>query len=87
MYFRACRILMEFYTSDKRRTWKRYVWVRLFDEFQCCVVKKSKDESTETKRRFEKEAGILDSVKGEKYCPVFAIFPRALGDHDGVLLL
>ena len=63
---------MEFY-SDKRRTWKRYVWVRLFGEFQyiageprCVVVKKSKGESAETKRRFEKEAGILDSVKGHK---------------------
>ena len=75
MYFRACRILMEFYTSDKRRTWKRYVWVRLFDEFQyCVVVKKSKSESTETKRRFENEAGILDSVKGHKNIARFLQF-------------
>ena len=32
-------------------------------EPRCVVVKKS---TAETKRRFEKEAGILDSVKGHK---------------------
>ena len=31
------------------------------------VVKKMKGESTETKRRFQKEAGLLSSVKGLKY--------------------
>ena len=84
--FRACRILMEFY-SNKRRAWKQYVWVRLFGEFQycwraaLCCCEESKGESAETKRRIEKEAGIPDSVKGHKNIARFLRFcqePQAI---------
>ena len=77
---------MEFY-SNKRRAWKQYVWVRLFGEFQycwraaLCCCEESKGESAETKRRFEKEAGILDSVKGHKNIARFLRFcqePQAI---------
>ena len=50
-------------------------------EPRCVVVKKSKGESVETKRRFEKEAGILDSVKGHKNIARFLRFcqePQAI---------
>ena len=43
-------------------------------EPRCVVVKKSKGESAEAKRRFEKEAGILDSVKGLKNIAWFLRF-------------
>ena len=42
--------------------------------FNSVVVKKSKGESMETKQRFEKEAGIMDSVKGHKNTAWFLRF-------------
>ena len=54
-------------------------------EPRCVVVKKSNGDSAETKQRFEKEAWVLDSVKGHKNIARF--LPRASGDHDGVFLL
>ena len=43
-------------------------------EPRCVVVKKSKGESVETKQRFEKEAGVLDCVKGHKNIARFLRF-------------
>ena len=45
---------------------ERLVPVKYKKEDRNVVVKKMKGESMETKRRFQKEAGLLSSVKGDR---------------------
>ena len=45
---------------------ERLVLVKYKKEDRNVVVKKMKGESMETKRRFQKEAGLLSSVKGDR---------------------
>ena len=51
-----------------RRGWKWNVWfcVKYKKEDRNVVVKKMKGKSMETKRHFQKEAGLLSSVKGHR---------------------
>ena len=57
-------------------------------EQRSIVIKKFKGESTESKRRFQKEAGILNSVKGHRNITrFFEILPRVSGDNDGIFVL
>ena len=48
--------------------------VRYEKEERNVIVKKMKGESAEAKRRFEKEAGILNTVKGHRNVAVFLRF-------------
>ena len=50
----------------KRSQVERLVLVKYKKEDRNVVVKKMKGESMETKRRFQKEAGLLSSVKGHR---------------------
>ena len=55
----------------KRTAWKGDIWLSVYlvnyeKEEQNVIVKKMKGESAEAMRRFEKEAVILNTVKGQK---------------------
>ena len=59
-------------SNNQRRAWKRDIWVVYLADFKFgevqrhISIKKLKGESADSKRRFEKEAGILHSVKGHR---------------------
>ena len=75
----------------KRTAWKWDVWLCVSGELRkrrakCHRKKKKKGESPEAKRRFEKEAAILNTVKGQKWVWIPEILPRTVRHSDGVLV-
>ena len=75
----------------KRTAWKWDVWLCVSGELRkrrakCHRKKKKKGESPEAKRRFEKEAAILNTVKGQKCVWIPEILPRTVRHSDGVLV-